>query len=64
MTVSAFSSVSAEPALVLCCVNGTADTLEGIDASQCFAVNVLTTTQQNIANQFAGGVSSRGTFCN
>lgn len=64
MTVSAFSSVSAEPALILCCVNGTADTLEGIDASQCFAVNVLAATQQNTSNQFAGACSHEERFAN
>jgi flavin reductase (DIM6/NTAB) family NADH-FMN oxidoreductase RutF len=64
MTVSAFSSVSAEPALILCCVNGTVDTLKGIDASQCFAVNVLATTQQNTSNQFAGGCSHEERFAN
>jgi flavin reductase (DIM6/NTAB) family NADH-FMN oxidoreductase RutF len=62
MTVSAFSSVSAEPALILCCVNGTADTVVGIDISQCFAVNVLAATQQNISNQFAGGCSHEERF--
>ncbi len=64
MTVSAFSSVSAEPALILCCVNGAADTVVGIDASQCFAVNVLAATQQNISNQFAGGCSHEERFTN
>ena len=62
MTVSAFSSVSAEPALILCCVNGAADTVEGIDDSQCFAVNILTTAQQNTSNQFAGGCSHEERF--
>ena len=57
MTVSAFSSVSAESALILCCVNDAADTILGIDDSQSFAVNVLTTQQQETSNQFAGGCS-------
>ncbi|MDD5227308.1 MAG: flavin reductase family protein [Methylococcales bacterium] len=64
MTVSAFSSVSADPALILCCVNGTADTIAGIDASQCFAVNVLAATQQNASSQFAGGCSYEERFTN
>ncbi len=64
MTVSAFSSVSAEPALILCCLNGVADTLVGIDESQSFAVNVLTTAQQPTSNQFAGGCSHEERFAN
>ncbi len=64
MTVTAFSSVSAEPALILCCLNGSADTLEGIDASQSFAVNVLTVAQQLTSNQFAGGCSHEERFEN
>ncbi len=68
MTVSAFSSVSAESALILCCVNDAADTILGIDDSQSFAVNVLTTQQQETSNQFAGGCSheerfSKNTWC-
>ncbi len=62
MTVSAFSSVSAEPPLILCCLNGSADTIKGIDASQCFAVNVLAQTQHNVSNQFAGGCSQEERF--
>ncbi len=62
MTVSAFSGVSANPALILCCLNEAADTGEGIELSQCFAVNVLTTVQQNASNQFAGGCSHEERF--
>ncbi len=64
MTVSAFSSVSAEPALILCCLNGTAETLSGIDESQFFAVNILTCTQETTSNQFAGGASQEKRFAN
>lgn len=64
MTVSAFSSVSADPALILCCLNGVADTLKGIEASQSFVVNVLTKTQQSTSNQFSGGLSHEERFAN
>ena len=64
MTVSAFSSVSAEPALVLCCLNGAADTVVGIDASQSFAVNVLACTQETTSNQFSGGCDYDARFAN
>ena len=64
MTVSAFSSVSVNPPLVLVCINDAADTGEGIKESQCFAVNVLTSYQQDISNQFAGGSNQQLRFEN
>jgi flavin reductase (DIM6/NTAB) family NADH-FMN oxidoreductase RutF len=64
MTVSAFSSVSVNPPLVLVCINDAADTGEGIKESQCFAVNVLTSDQQDISNQFAGGSNQQLRFEN
>ena len=64
MTVSAFSSVSVNPPLVLVCINNAADTGEGIKESQCFAVNVLTSDQQDISNQFAGGSNQQLRFEN
>ena len=64
MTVSAFSSVSVNPPLVLVCINNVADTGEGIRESQCFAVNVLTSDQQGISNQFAGGSNQQLRFEN
>ncbi len=62
MTVSAFSSVSVEPPQILVCINDRADTGDGIVESQCFAVNVLTTEQQDTSNQFAGGSSQQQRF--
>ena len=62
MTVTAFSSVSVNPPLVLVCINNAADTGDGIDESQCFAVNVLTAEQQETSNQFAGGSSQQQRF--
>jgi flavin reductase (DIM6/NTAB) family NADH-FMN oxidoreductase RutF len=64
MTVSAFSSVSVNPPLVLVCINDAADTGRGIEESQCFAVNVLTTEQQDSSNEFAGGTSQEQRFAN
>lgn len=64
MTVTAFSSVSAEPAHILCCLNGAAETVEGIDASQFFVVNFLTSMQQHTSNQFAGDCSQEERFKN
>jgi flavin reductase (DIM6/NTAB) family NADH-FMN oxidoreductase RutF len=64
MTVTAFSSVSVNPPLVLVCINSSADTGEGIQESQCFAVNVLKSDQQDHSNQFAGGSSQQQRFEN
>ena len=64
MTVSAFSSVSINPPQVLVCINESADTGAGIEESQCFAVNVLSSTQQAVSNQFAGGSSQQQRFEN
>ncbi|MCX7084086.1 MAG: flavin reductase family protein [Methylococcales bacterium] len=64
MTVTAFSSVSANPPQILVCLNQNADTGTGIEESQNFAVNVLSTDQQNVSNQFAGGASQEERFAN
>jgi len=64
MTVTAFSSVSVNPPQILVCINESADTGEGIDESQCFAVNVLSSGQQDISNQFSGGCSQQQRFEN
>lgn len=57
MTVTAFSSVSVEPPQVLVCINDAAETGAGIRDSLCFAVNILSSGQQPVSNQFAGGSS-------
>jgi flavin reductase (DIM6/NTAB) family NADH-FMN oxidoreductase RutF len=64
MTVTAFSSVSVNPPQVLVCINNAADSGAGIQESQCFAVNVLNSDQQELSNQFAGGTSQQQRFEN
>jgi flavin reductase (DIM6/NTAB) family NADH-FMN oxidoreductase RutF len=64
MTVTAFSSVSINPPQILVCINESADTGMGIQESQRFAVNVLSSTQQEVSNQFAGGSSQQQRFEN
>jgi flavin reductase (DIM6/NTAB) family NADH-FMN oxidoreductase RutF len=64
MTVTAFSSVSINPPQILVCINNSADTGEGIQESQIFAVNVLNSLQQDLSNQFAGGSSQQQRFEN
>lgn len=64
MTVTAFSSVSINPPQVLVCINESADTGAGIQESRSFAVNVLSSVQQDVSNQFAGGSSQEQRFEN
>ncbi len=64
MTVTAFSSVSVEPPLILVCLNQSADTGENIDKNQRFAVNVLNVSQQDDSNNFSGGGSQEDRFAN
>lgn len=62
MTVTAFSSVSAQPPQILVCINQAADTGENIDETGYFAVNVLSNEQQNISDNFSGGSSQEQRF--
>jgi flavin reductase (DIM6/NTAB) family NADH-FMN oxidoreductase RutF len=62
MTVTAFSSVSAQPAQILVCINQAADTGENIDESGYFAVNVLSAEQQEVSDNFSGGSSQEQRF--
>ena len=53
MTVSAFSSVSADPPLVLICANRASTTHDVIGEGGVFAVNILAADQQDVSNVFA-----------
>ena len=53
-TVSAFSSVSADPPMVLVCLNAESSTLDKIKENQDFCVNVLPEGAKHIAERFAG----------
>jgi flavin reductase (DIM6/NTAB) family NADH-FMN oxidoreductase RutF len=53
MTANAFSSVSLEPPLVLCCVAKTARMHAAITARRQFAVSVLGADQDQLARYFA-----------
>ena len=55
MTVSAFTSVSMAPPLVLICADKTSDTLQVIDAGGVFAANVLARGQEALSDRFAWG---------
>lgn len=55
MTVSAFSSVSANPPLVLVCANQASTTHDVIHAGQVFCVNILSHGQEALSTRFAMG---------
>ena len=54
LTVSAFASVSAEPPLLLVCINTNSPVSAAIESNGGFCVNVLDTDQRRIADAFAG----------
>ncbi|MBT8198376.1 MAG: flavin reductase family protein [Acidimicrobiia bacterium] len=53
MTVSAFSSVSMDPPLVLVCLTRGKPTTDLIEGSRRFVVNILAADQQTVSDQFA-----------
>ena len=54
LTVSAVSSVSAEPPMLLVCVNRKSIACNAIRGNGSFAVNVLAARQQSVAETFSG----------
>lgn len=54
ITVSAVSSVSAEPPMVLVCINRKSPAVAAIAANHRFAVNMLAGHQSGVARTFAG----------
>ena len=59
ITVSAFASVSADPPIVLICINRAARSYLFISASGAFCVNVLAGNQRELAERFAGKIRDR-----
>ncbi|MEU1288601.1 flavin reductase family protein [Kitasatospora sp. NPDC005856] len=60
MTANAFSSVSLEPPMVLCCVGRSATMHEAITATRSFAVTVLGADQEHLARYFTNKSRPRG----
>jgi flavin reductase (DIM6/NTAB) family NADH-FMN oxidoreductase RutF len=60
MTANAFSSVSLDPPLVLCCAKSGAEGSEHIDRNGCFAVNILAAEQEPISRYFSSKDRPRG----
>src|SRR5947208_3567467 len=54
ITVSAISSVSADPPLVLACVNRKSPAAKAIEGNRIFAINVLAAHNRDLAETFAG----------
>ena len=54
VTVSAIASVSAEPPIVLACINRRSPVCAAVRTNRVFTVNLLTTAQAHIAETFAG----------
>jgi len=53
MTVTAFSSLSLDPPLVLLCIDLAASTAPALDASERFVVNILASDQAALSRRFA-----------
>jgi flavin reductase (DIM6/NTAB) family NADH-FMN oxidoreductase RutF len=60
MTANAFSSVSLDPPLVLCCAKSGAEGSEHIDRNGCFAVNILAADQEPLSRYFSSKDRPRG----
>ena len=54
LTVSAVSSVSAEPPMLLCCVNRKSPAVAAIEQNGRFAMNMLGSNSREVAEVFAG----------
>jgi flavin reductase (DIM6/NTAB) family NADH-FMN oxidoreductase RutF len=59
MTVSAFSSLSLDPPLVLVCIANDATMAPVIAHTESFAVNVLSSGQEAVSRRFAGKMDDR-----
>lgn len=62
MTVSAFSSVSAEPPLVLICANRSSRTHAVMQKAGSFAVNILAADQQDLSGRFSSSKTEGSRF--
>jgi flavin reductase (DIM6/NTAB) family NADH-FMN oxidoreductase RutF len=58
ITVSAMSSVSADPPMVLACINRRSPACDAVRANEVFCVNMLSRRQRHVADTFAGRPTS------
>jgi flavin reductase (DIM6/NTAB) family NADH-FMN oxidoreductase RutF len=59
LTVSAFSSVSMNPPLILICIHKNTGSYSSFEESKAFVVNILEESQQNISNHFASHLDDK-----
>jgi flavin reductase (DIM6/NTAB) family NADH-FMN oxidoreductase RutF len=59
LTVTAFSSLSLDPPLCLVCIDKRAASCQALAASRKFAVNFLSSEQQDLSNRFASRVEDK-----
>ena len=59
ITLTAFASVSVDPPMLLICVNREARTYLYISTSRIFCVNVLASSQRELAERFSGKIRER-----
>lgn len=59
ITVSAFSSVSLEPPMILVCIEKTTGSHYALQTSEFFAVNILSEEQEHLSNRFASQISDK-----
>ena len=59
ITVSAFSSVSLEPPMILVCIEKTTGSHYAFQESEFFVVNVLDEEQENLSNRFASQIPDK-----
>jgi len=64
MTATSFASVSMDPPQILVCINESAETGAAILEDKKFAINILSATQEQVSNEFAGGSSMQERFAN
>lgn len=62
MTATAFSSVSIDPPQILVCLNRASDSGAALLESRHFAVNILSSSQEAVSNQFAGSFTQEQRF--
>ncbi len=53
ITVTAFSSVSIDPPLILVCIDKKTKSHKAFEESGAFVINILSEDQQDVSNQFA-----------
>lgn len=59
LTVSAFSSLSLDPPLVLVCIDHTASVWPAFEAASHFAINILAATQEALSRRFSSREGDR-----